>query len=391
MADQPRPIFDIAELLAAARAETGQEDLADEGSIDGLQRYLEAVADEGDLTPAGVAGVRADTVRLLANRLRMEALVRAHPEILDEDVSDPIIITGLPRTGTTKLQRVLSAHLGVQQLPLWKALNPAPFGDPNPDPDPRITVAEEQSALMMQHFPDFVAAHPMSAHEPEEDALLQQLTFRSIAHGLFNRVPSYMDWVMAADRAPTYEGERRALQLLQWQDGGRQDRPWVLKTPVHLGALDTLFATFPNATVVHCHRDLDEAIPSFCRLIEVVRLARGSASVDCLELGRFLSEWCGELWARNIAQRDGLNEAQILDVRYETIRDDVASIIAAIYDRRGESLGQEALNSMAEWERHNPPHRFGKHVYSLERYGLTPVTIDKALSAYLDHFAAEAR
>jgi hypothetical protein len=248
------PRIDTAELIAAAAA-TGLR-YHDRQFAEPLRRFVESVDAEANLSDQGLAGFTQDISRLLSNRLLIDAAIAARPEILDEDVRDPIVITGLPRTGTTKLQKVLAASPGYQWLPLWKALFPAPIAPPGTDPDPRVTITDEQSALTFDLFPDLMAAHPMSTHEPEEEVLLLQLSFRVPTNGWFYRAPSYVRWVEQQDQTPAYADLRRTLQLLQWQDGGRRDRPWVLKSPAHLGGLRLIFEAFPNATVVHCHRDI---------------------------------------------------------------------------------------------------------------------------------------
>lgn len=387
MLDQQTLDLDAGELLAAARTEAALDDFGDETFMEGLTRLLAAVTAEAGLTPMGIMGLKADVVRLLVNRLRIHAAVTAHPEILEEDVSDPIVITGLPRTGTTKLQKSLAINSGFQKLLLWQILNPAPFGELGQDPDPRITTAEQRSALMSTMSPEFMAGHPMTAEEPEEDLLLMQLTFRTPSFGYLHRAPSYVDWVLGVDPAPTYEDLRRSLQYLQWQDGGRRDRPWILKTPIHLGALETLLRTFPAATVVHCHRDPCVAVPSTCRLAELARLPNVE-DLDRVELGSFLSSFWADAWARNIDQRSQLPEAQILDVGYEQIRDDIASVLREIYARRDQPLDTAALEEMVAWEKENPQHKFGKFDYSLERFGLTRESVEKDFATYLEWFSS---
>src|SRR6266542_2276394 len=112
--------FDAQQLLAAARAQTGLEDFGPQPFVEPLERLLKAAAEEANLNEIGVMALQGDVERFLSNRLRFQQDLKAHPEILGEDVSDPIIVTGLPRTGTSKLQRMLSADPGVQQLLVWR-------------------------------------------------------------------------------------------------------------------------------------------------------------------------------------------------------------------------------------------------------------------------------
>jgi len=212
------------------------------------------------------------------------------------------------------------------------------------------------------------------------------LSFRTPANSWFYRCPTFLDWVeQQQNQSPAYADLRRVLQFLQWQDGGRQGRPWVLKSPIHLGELPALFGDFPHATVVHCHRNLHEAVPSLARLLELIQLSRGATSVDLPELGAFLTNYCAAQWDRNIAARFTWPQ-QVIDVNYIDIRDDAGSLVDLIHDRRGVGLDPQVRAEMLQWQDANPPHRFGKHVYSLERYALSANDIDRAFAGYLSHF-----
>ena len=377
--------IDPRELISAAEARSGTHFPTTE-FVEPLERFVDSVEAEGNLTEMGIEGLRQDLVRLLENRLSIDIAFANHPEIGNEDVSDPVVITGLPRTGTTKLQKVLAASGTYQSLPLWQALLPVPLAPAGTDPDPRIGAIEEQSRLMFEMFPDLMAAHPMRATEPEEEVLLLQLSFLEPTNGWFYRAPSYVHWVEQQDRTPAYENLGRTLQYLQWQNGGRNGRPWVLKSPAHLGALALVLQVFPNATVVHCHRDIREALPSLARLLELMQIARGAAFVDNSELGAFLLEYCAGLWKRNIAQRSGLPASQILDLRYEDIRTDIGSVADEIAARRGAELDPDTRAAMIGWEESNPQYRFGNHTYSLERYGLTEADLKDAFADYIERF-----
>lgn len=377
--------IDTRELVSAAETRAGAP-FPVRDFLEPLERFVDSAETEGNLTDLGVEGLRQDLVRLLENRIAIDHAFADHPEIGTEDVSDPVVITGLPRTGTTKLQKVLAASGAYHALPLWQALLPVPLAPAGSDPDPRIGAIEEQSRLMFEMFPDLMAAHPMRATEPEEEVLLLQLSFLEPTNGWFYRAPSYVAWVEQQDRTPAYETLRRTLQYLQWQRGGRDGRPWVLKSPAHLGALEYVLKVFPNATVVHCHRDLREALPSLARLLELMQIARGAAHVDNAELGAFLVEYCAGLWQRNLAQRAGLPVDQILDLRYEDIHTNVGAAVDEIHARRGVSLEPAARAAALSWEESNPQHRFGNHVYSLERYGLTEADLKAAFADYNERF-----
>jgi hypothetical protein len=196
----------------------------------------------------------------------------------------------------------------------------------------------------------------------------------------------FVAWVTRQDQTPAYGDLRRILQYLQWQDGGRRGRPWLLKAPVHLPALGVLMATFPKATVVHCHRDVHQTVASAAKLYEVAHVAFGADHVELEQIGRnTLLTALG--WEANLAQRPAVPPTQILDVHYEQICSDVTDVIEEILARRGLGHEPQTIAAIRAWERTNPQYRHGRATYSLERYGLTPDQVDEAFSVYTAAFS----
>jgi len=349
--------------------------------VEDLDRWLAAVEVEAALTPAGAVAIEQNAVRLLVNRLRIQADLDRHPEIAAEDVSDPIVVVGLPRTGTTKLHRLLSADPGAQKLPLWRLLNPGRPDVAEGEPDPRIGIAEQYLALTAQ-TPEIRAAHPIGVDDADEEAVMLEMTFRSLLCAMRVRVPSYLLWLRQVPQLPNYRYLRTLLQALQWQDGGRRHRHWVLKTPYHLGNLDALLNVFPGATVVHCHRDPVAAVPSACRLVEVYR-ALTAARVDPVELGsEMLGHLAGEM-AKNLVWREQTGSgAPVVDVTFDEVTAGPLAVVRRVYERRG-GLSSEVETAMAGWDETHPGPRPGEHAYSLERYGLTERAIGDAFDPYL--------
>lgn len=379
------PPLETEDLLAAASAQAGGlDDFGGWAFREPLEEFLASAREESQLSPEGVATLVQDTVRLLVNRLLLQADATAHPEIADEDVSDPIVIVGNPRTGTTKLQRMMGVHPGLQSVKLWQILFPARLpGDP--DPRPALTAGFAQQ--LAEAAPQFMAAHAMVADEPEEEALILQLTFdRAGAHNWFYRTPSYHQWLQGRDQHDAYAYLRSTLQHLQWQAGGRRG-PWVLKSPLHTGNLTTFLDTFPGSTVVHCHRDPATVVPSFCGLVEIIRATRGQ-QVDREELGAFLLQQLAEQWEQNLAQRPRVPAARLLDVRYDEIVADPLGVIRRVLDRHGTELSDTDVKAIEAWSDANPPGKFGRHSYSLEQYGLDEARVREGFAAYYAEFGS---
>jgi hypothetical protein len=373
------------DIMAAAVSETGLSDFGDEQLPDRLRLYVADAVENAKLGAAGAVALQGMIHRLLVSRLRFQADLRAHPEILDEDVSDPIVITGLFRTGTTKLQRMLSCDPGFQPLLFWKLLNPARFpGSAETERKERIAIAEAYSAQLEEHYPQFVAAHHWDAHDVDEEVLLFWMTFNHISNSCIGNLPRFSAAIYGADQTDNYRYVHSLLQYLQWQDGGRRERPWVLKSPVHIGQLPTLAKVFPNATIVRCHRDPLQMAASLARLMELFG-GLFSDDVDCAQVGtRNL-----ELWSEE-ANRPVTDPAHlavpVLDVYYEDICAKPLQIIRSVYSARGLSLSDDIWARMEDWDKRNPQHAHGANPYSLERYGYTPESVLQAYDPYVRKF-----
>lgn len=387
--------LDAGALIASARASAGLTDFGDERFLEPMGRFLDALTSEANLNAEGLAAWKLTIETSLVNRLRMQRDLDEHPEILDEDLTPPVVIVGLPRTGTTKLQRMMSAAPGVQALSTWRLMNPAPFPDTDPrhadpaDTDPRIFVAQAYEHMLRAMAPDLAAGHSVEALQPEEETFLMESGFEVVILGIRVPVPLFMEWLWTRTPRATYDHLRRQLQYLQWQDGGGRGRPWIMKTPLHLPNVELLVDTFPGATIVHCHRDPAACIPSMARLSEAYRGTQSDV-VDLDEIGRTQLEVWAEALRRYMEQRARLGErVDVLDVSYSTIVDDPMAVIGETFRRAGVPLTPEAEAAVLASDQGNPQHRFGKHEYSLERFGLTDADISDRFGAYRAAFAKE--
>ena len=387
--------LDPQQLLTEARVAAGLSDFGGVRFIEPMTRLLDRAAREVDFSNEGLAGFKTDAIRYLVNRLRTQQAIQQHPEILLEDVSDPVVVIGLPRSGTTKMQRMLAAAPDAQKLYLWRLLNPAPF--PNAlagKPDPRIAAIAMPGDLLASDNESLQAAHEMAAGVVDEETILFDFTWDSSVNGFNTYLPLFFHeaWVdgkdSEADRE-AYRFVRTLLQYLQWQDGGRGgkfgNRPWVLKTTFHLAHLDTLLECFPKATLVHCHRDPQTSMPSIAKLMCAVWGAK--ANVDARLVGEGLLLWASAATKRYLDARQRLQlDGRIVDAKYEDIRDNALPIIREIYRRSGRQLTPEAEQSMQQWEKSSEQDQHGKHRYSLEEFGWTKAAIDQAFPEYIPRF-----
>jgi len=382
--------LDEVSLVAAARRRTRLHFFGDEGFRIPLRRLLAAIEAEAQLHPVGRLIVRQILIRALASRLRIAALFDRHSEIAAQPVDAPIFIVGLQRTGTTLLQRLLALHPGLRALASWEAVNPAPLLEraPRPGkPDPRLADALLAERAVRYMAPDFFAIHPIVARGQEEDSLLfDPSLYATTAEALMN-VPSFTAWLDAVDHGPAYAEYRRVLQLLLWQRPGPGGTArWLGKTPLHLEHLDALVASFPDAWIVHTHRDPARTVASLCSMLAH---ARGffSDRVDPREIGRQWLARTRRMVERGMAARERIGERRFLDVHYRELQGDPLKAIHRICEGVGAPLPPAAERELRGFLAAHPQHEHGVHAYALADFGLGEAEVHEAFAAYRDRYA----
>ena len=371
------------DLCAAARRQTRLGEFGDERFRDALRVLTRALETEARLTPMGRLQARLQLTGLLATRLRVESLLFAHPEILAQPVFAPIVIVGMPRTGTTLLHRLLAADPGLRSLPYWEALNPLPVGDVSRvplAPDPRLRIAEQSLRFLDWCAPEMLAMHEMAATAPDEEIWLLALDFATMLFEASYHVPGFAAWYDEQDWTAGYAYLRRMLQILQWY---RPRERWVLKSPQHLGQLGPLLAAFPDATVVQTHRDPLKVVGSFANMASYGR-RMNSAAIDPCEIGAYWADRIQRLLAKSAADRP--SSGRFVDVQFGELMQDPLAAVRRIYAVAERELTPTAEAAMRAFLAANPRGKHGVHVYRLEDFGFDAATLRRRFAAYTDRF-----
>jgi Sulfotransferase family len=369
------------ELHAAATKITGLDDFGVDDYRAGLDILLESYHDDAQLTPWGNKVSRAGLRDALAARALSEAAWKQHPQHADVLVERPIFVTGLPRTGTTALHRLLCEDSAHQGLEMWLTQVPQPR-------PPRETWADNplfqhlRSAFEKHHVenPEFMGVHYMSADMVEECWQLLRQSMLSIAYESLAHLPTYSAWLREQDWTPAYARHRRNLQLIGLNDPGRR---WVLKNPSHLFALDALFAAYPDALIVQTHRDPRTVIASSSSLS--AHATEGQSDLFGREvIGRDQLE----LWGRGaetfLAARGKYDPAQFRDVQYEEFVADPIATVEGIYRHFGLPLTDQTRTAMAAVHAASRSgERRPSHQYTLADFGLTGEEVDARFAGYL--------
>ncbi|MFC4002849.1 sulfotransferase family protein [Prauserella oleivorans] len=359
----------IEDLQASATRVTGLDDFGIDDYTDGLAVLLDSYHRQAGLTPLGRKVKRAFLRGALVARLLSEAAWKRHPEHADVAIERPIFVTGLPRTGTTALHRLLTADPAHQGLEVWLTEVPQPRPPRETWPDDPV-YARIQAGYERYHVehPEFMGVHAMSADQVEECWQLLRQSMRSVSFECLAHIPAYSEWLSEQDWTAAYRRHRRNLQLIGLPDGHRR---WVLKNPSHLFALDALLRVYPDALVIQTHRPPEVAIASVCSLN-----AQASAGWSDTFTGATVGRDQLELWARGLetftAERARHDHGRFFDVRYDDFVTDPIGTVEDVYTHFGLRLSDEARTAMRALHAESttgatrPAHR-----YSLADFGLS--------------------
>ena len=374
-----------SELMARARGETGLDDFGPDDFVERLAVLCQAMREEGGFNGAGIMQQHVFLLGLLKNRLLIEDLLRRHPEILDERIVAPIIICGLPRTGTTHLHNLMSADPALRSLPYWESLEPVLAESERPapgDPDPRLARTEMALSFLNTALPYFNRMHEMTVEHTHEEIQLLAIDFSTMLFETTAPMPAWRDAYLTRDQRPSYAYLLKVLKVLQWLRGGTR---WVLKTPQHLEQFPALVDVFPDATFVVTHRDPVSVTASMVMMIAyTARLTRNQVDVEAI--GRYWSDRLERMLRRCADEREALPADHTIDVRFDEFMADDLAMVARVYGLAGQPLDERAREAMTSFMADHPRGRHGAVEYDLAQFGLDGAERRHALSFYTDRF-----
>jgi hypothetical protein len=311
--------------------------------------------------------------------------------VAKEKIVAPLFIVGLPRTGTTILHGLLEQDPTNRSPLSWEVQFPVPPATPETwETDPRI--AEHQKILdqLFKLVPGFAAMHPMGATMPQECVAVFTMCFMSEQLQVQFNVPSYQAWLDEQDMRPTYEFHRHFLQHAQ--SGGVQGGRWVLKSPAHLHLIETLLDVFPDARIVHTHRDPIKVCASVASLTATLRGASTDA-IDLHEIGRQQLDWWAKLIGSSLEQRRRLRHKseQFFDVKMSETVSDPLDVVRRMYAHFDYPLTDEVEARMLAFMKENTRDKHGSHTYTPEDFGIDPEHDRAPFQEYIDYFGLAER
>ena len=378
--------MDTAGLIEQASDQAGLDNWGDESFRDGLERLVGALDAEAGLSELGVLALEQQVLANLTNRLRVTAWVRSHPVVLAERVERPIIVLGMPRTGTTLLHELFHRDPANRSLMRWEALDCVPPPDAASfENDPRIAASRAAADAMDALNPDFGAMHYEAPDGPTECVAVLSQEFRSLLWSVVANVPSYTRWMIAADPRPAYAYHHLVLQMLQSRAPGR----WALKTPHHALFLDAVLAEYPDARLVMTHRDPVTVVTSLCSL---ARTLGGTFSADdhTADLASTWTDVASAITERVLAFRDRHGDERVADVRYDELVANPIRVVGRVLGHFGETLSPAAEAAMRGYLAEDPHRGFTPHRYTAADVGLDPRAVAERFGPYAERFGVEA-
>ncbi|WP_422750090.1 sulfotransferase family protein [Mycobacterium sp. WMMD1722] len=375
--------LDADALHARARAETGLDDFGDQDYRERLEVYLSALRDIEDLHPAGVVNFHAQLLQLLKNRLLLTDLLTRHPEIHDVQLTAPVVIAGLPRTGTTHLHNLLAAAPTFRTLPYWEAVEPFPLpAEAGVEPDPRRVRMDTAVTVMDIVMPHFRLMHEMTADHVHEEIQLLANDFSTMLFETLADVPRWREHYLTHDQRPHYAHLAVQLKALQFLRGGRR---WLLKSPQHLEQIPVLAEVFADAVVVFTHRDPVPVATSMLAMITYsARMHRSPVPVE-----QIAASWIDRLELmlnRLVEDRDTVGPERSTDVRFDEFMADEPAVARRIYDLAGEPLTPQSRSAMDGYLASHHRGRLGRVQTSCEMFGLDEAQLRMRFAPYVSRF-----
>jgi len=368
------------EILDQAKSETGLSDLGEPLFFEGLNRLIDSINNEANLNEIGIQAQPIRIQGLLTNRLRFEEDLKKFPEILDQEIIAPIVIVGLPRTGSTMTHRLLASDPNHTAMLWWEGRYPALLpGEKRGDIETRMELGKAEVDAVVAASPEALDIHPWDYKGADEEILLLEHNFLSTVPESFMALPSYSEWIEEQDHTLAYEDLKKFIQYLQWQNPGREKKRWVLKSPHHLGFIDKMISVFPDAKIIQTHRDPIKTVPSFCSMCANL-FEPLTTNFDKVFIGK---HWSNKLTralnhCMNISEQHPDN---FLDLEFLNMIKDPIDEMKKIYEFIGEPFGEKTEVAMEAWREENK-HEMGAHKYSLEEYDLTESQINDNFAKY---------
>ncbi len=375
--------LDADALHAKATADTGLHDFGAQDYRERLDVYLAALRDIDGLHGAGVVNFYGQLLQLLKNRLLLTDLLSRHPEIDDIALQPPVVIAGLPRTGTTHLHNLLAAPPTFRTMPYWESVEPFPLPqEAGVEPDPRRTRMDVAVGVINTVMPYFPLMHEMTTDQIHEEIQLLANDFSTMLFETLADVPRWRDYYQAHDQTPNYEYLARQLRAMQFLRGGRR---WLLKSPQHLEQVPVLDRVFPDSIVVFTHRDpVPVALSMIAMITYSARMHRSPVPVK--QIADYWLDRLEHMLTALIRDRDTIGPERSIDIRFDDFMANELGVAEHVYALAGEPFTEQARTAIADYLAGHQRGRLGNVETSYEMFGLKEDSLQARFAPYVERF-----
>lgn len=389
--------LDPDEMIAIAQQSTGLSDFADDWDDDpaegwrlAFHKLIESYETEGGLTTVGRLATRQEMIRTLRTRLLLVNEHRRRPELADINIDKPVFIVGQSRTGTTIIHELMALNKHMRAPLAWESIHPVAWSDPAESVGKMVdglSLAECEQEFFEDVVPEFAAVHELRAGLPMECLLMMALQFSGGWAATTANVDGFLAWRAGTSALPSYKMHKRFLQFLQAESPGKQ---WLLKSPAHLMELPSLFEVYPDARIVHTHRDPVKTVPSTISTVATSRYARcDDIALETLAFAIPIGFEMALQAGIDLREQGQLPLEQIADVRYQDFIESPVATLATAFDQLGIPIEQSLTQNMQAYLDAKPQGKFGQHRYSLEEFGLKEEDIATQFAAYRAYYNIE--
>lgn len=375
--------LDADALCAKASADTGLDDFGPADYRERLDVYLSALRDIDGLHPAGVVNFYGQLLQLLKNRLLLADLLRRHPEINDIELRSPVVIAGLPRTGTTHLHNLLASAPTFRTMPYWESNEPFPMpAEAGMAPDPRRARMDVAVSVINLVMPHFALMHEMTTDHVHEEIQLLANDFSTMLFETLAHVPDWRDYYQAHDQTPHYRYLATQLRGMQFLRGGRR---WLLKSPQHLEQVPVLDRVFPDSIVVFTHRDpVPVALSMVAMITYSARMHRSPVPVE--QIAGYWIDRLEQMLNALVRDRDVIGPDRSVDVRFDDFMADELGVAERLYALAGEPFTDAARAAITDYLAGHRRGRLGSVAASFEMFGLDEDDLRARFEPYVERF-----
>jgi len=365
--------------------EVGSDDFGPGDYFSGLKVLLQSMDYDPIFSEQGRRIAWGRVIETLRGRAHAIKSMKENPGFDAHEIVSPVVIIGVPRTGTTALHRLMAVDRRFQGLQTWLLDSPMPR--PPIDAWSNFPQFRQSVELLEAHYaasPDARAAHHRAAEEVHECCFLLAQSFRCNILSCSQSAATYDAWWQSQSEWPGYQYYKSCVQLI---GSNEPETRWLLKNPGHIDNLDLLFAVFPDARVIQTHRDPAKAVPSLVALLmQMYALMEGDRVEQRGEimLAREVAKWSNAMHKCDKVREQ--HPGQVLDVIHGDFHREPMKTLEQIYSFIGMEISDEVRPLLQQRIDEKPELQHGTHRYTITDYGMTEEEAREPFGDYIQRY-----